>query len=205
MSGNLILSLIPISSELSSIQVDTDILGEIAAVPRINFEDVADEAFLDVLSALAERTGQVSDYIFAVLLSEHLVEQSSGLFVVVIWVLVRVSSNSSGQSLLWNCVWFVLLWCPVVTVRFVVRVATTVAINCHLTIPSVVVAHGGAVGTVDRNLFVILSESVAVCVWVVQESALKHLIIAGFNAGNQVRGSKRNLFCLSKVVGWVSV
>jgi hypothetical protein len=44
------------SSELSSIQVDSNILGEIAAVARINFENVADESLFDVLSALAERT-----------------------------------------------------------------------------------------------------------------------------------------------------
>ena len=87
-------------SELSSIQVDTDILCQVAAVPWVNLKNVANESLLNVLSALAQRAAQVSYDVFPILLSENLVEESSWLLVVVIWMLVWVSSNAAGYSLL---------------------------------------------------------------------------------------------------------
>ena len=54
---------------------------------------MADESFFDVLTALAQGTSQVSNDVLAVLFSEDLVEKSSWLLVVVIWMLVRVSSD----------------------------------------------------------------------------------------------------------------
>jgi len=55
-------------------------------------------------------------------------------------------------------------------------------------ITSIVVGHPHAVGAIDRNVLVVCTDSVAMGVGVVNEPPLKHLVIAGFNAGHQVRG-----------------
>lgn len=81
------------SSELGSIEINTNVLGDFTAVTRVNFEQVSNESFFNVLSALAEWTRDVSDNVLAVLLTEYLVEECSRLFVVVVRVLVRVSSD----------------------------------------------------------------------------------------------------------------
>lgn len=80
----------------------------------------------------------------------------------------------------------ILLGSPIVAVWLVIWIASTVAIDCHSSIAGVVVAQSSTVRAVDWNLFVILSESVAVGVRVIEKSSLEHLIVAGFNARNQV-------------------
>jgi hypothetical protein len=53
------------------------------------------EPIFDILATLAERSRNVGDDVLTVLLSEHIVEESARLLVVVIRVLVRVSAHSS--------------------------------------------------------------------------------------------------------------
>lgn len=54
---------------------------------------MTNESLFDVLSALAQRSGKVSNDILTILLCENFVEEGSGLFVVVIGVLVREPAN----------------------------------------------------------------------------------------------------------------
>lgn len=81
----------------------------------------------------------------------------------------------------------------------------TIAVAGHCTVTDVVSAHLSSVGTVDGDLLVVLAESVAVGVRVVQESSLEHLVHGGFDTGHQVGGGVSNLLSLSVVVGGVSV
>lgn len=66
----------------------------------------------------------------------------------------------------------------------VVGEATMTPGDTHGSITSVVVSHARAVGAVDRNVFVVCTNSVTMGVGVVDEPPLKHLVIAGFNAGH---------------------
>ena len=81
------------SSELGSIKINTNVLGDFTAITGVNFEQVSNESFFNVLSALTEWTRDVSDNVLAVLLTEYLVEECARLFVVVVGVLVWVSSD----------------------------------------------------------------------------------------------------------------
>ena len=83
--------------------------------------------------------------------------------------------------------------------------STSVSINSHGSITSVVVTHRSTVRAVNWNLLVILSESVAMSVRIVQKSSLKHFVIARFDTWHQVRRGKRNLFSLSMIVSWISI
>lgn len=147
---------------------------------------MTNESLFDVLSALAQRSGKVSNDILTILLCENFVEEGSGLFVVVIGVLVREPANVTAQNLLRETERLILLGGPIIAVWLVIWAASTVAIDCHSSIAGVVVAQRSTVRAVDWNLFVILSESVAVGVRVIEKPSLEHLIVAGFDARNQV-------------------
>lgn len=54
---------------------------------------MSDESILDVLAALAKRRCEVVDAVDTVLLTEHIVEKTSSLFVIVVRVLMGVPSN----------------------------------------------------------------------------------------------------------------
>ena len=115
-----------------------------------------------------------------------------------------VPANFSIQELAVNRVRFVLNG-AVQGVRLVVGVSSFTAVDGHGAIAGVVVAHASAVGAVDRDLVVVGTKTMAVGVGVVEEAALEHAIVAGFNSGNQVTRREGGLFGLSEVVFGVAV
>lgn len=68
-------------------------LCKVLAITRIDFVNMATESFLNVLSALAERSGKVVYHIDSVLLAKNFVVKSSWLLVVVVGMLVWISAN----------------------------------------------------------------------------------------------------------------
>jgi len=128
-----------------------------------------------------------------------------GLLKVGVRVLVGVPSDVAGDGLLGPSVRFVLDGAASRVGLVVSGELVTTAVNDHGSITKVVVAHLSAVGAVDRNLLVVLTESMTVGVRVVKETALQHLVHGGFDTRNQVGGSVSNLLSLGVVVGWVSI
>jgi len=77
------------------LEFGSNVLRNFRAVTRINFVKMSAEPIFDILATLAERSRNVGDDVLTVLLSEHIVEESARLLVVVVRVLVRVSAHSS--------------------------------------------------------------------------------------------------------------
>jgi len=119
------------------------------------------------------------------LLRENFVEQDSGLFVVVVGVLVGVPANLSIEVLSLDGIRFVFNW-AVQAVGLVVGVAVLSAVDDHGAIASDVVAHCGSIRAVDWDLIIVGTKSVSVGVGVIQKSSLKHSVVAGLDSWNQV-------------------
>ena len=90
-----------------------------------------------------------------------------------------------------------------VTVWFISESATVVAINTHCTVS--VVARDRAVGTVNWNLIVIHTQTIALSVAVRKQPALKHLVRRKTDARNNAGRIKCRLFDFGKVVFRVAV
>jgi len=90
---------------------------------------------------------------------------------------VRVSADCSADRHRGPLVCGILSW-AVVGVRLIVcGELVTIAFHGHGAITVVVVAHGGSVRAVDRNLVIVGANSVAMGVRVVQKSTLEHLVV----------------------------
>lgn len=73
-------------SDLGLVQDGTNILGNVCSIAWVNLKEQRTEPVLDILSALAERAGDVRDNVQTVLLLENLVEEGTRLFEVVVGV-----------------------------------------------------------------------------------------------------------------------
>jgi hypothetical protein len=79
-----------------------------------------------------------------------------------------------------------------------------VALDLRGTI-SEVVGNASAVRAVNRDLLVVLTESVAVSVGVGEQTALEHLVVGRLNAGNEMRRGEGRLLDFGVVVLRVTV
>ena len=75
------------------VKLNSNKLCKVLAITRVDFVNMATESFLNVLSALAERSRKVVYHIDSVLLAKNFVVKSSWLFVVVVGMLVWISAN----------------------------------------------------------------------------------------------------------------
>jgi len=66
------------------VQDSTNILGNVCSIAGVNLEEKGTEPVLDILSALAERAGDVRDNVQTILLLKNLVEEGTRLFKVVV-------------------------------------------------------------------------------------------------------------------------
>lgn len=71
----------------------SNVLGNLGSVTLVNLHEVSAESIFDILTALAEGSRNVGDAVNTVLFAEGLVEESAGLLVVIIGVLVGVSTD----------------------------------------------------------------------------------------------------------------
>lgn len=164
-------------SDLGLLEDGADLLGDLSAVSGVNLDEVSTESVLDVLAALGKWARNVVDNINTVLLGEHLVEQHAWLLVVVVWMLVWVSANVSGNWVGRPGVGLVLNWHVGGAVWLVVHwELVIVALNGHWAITLVVGAHAGTVWAVNWNLLIVWSKSVTMSVWIVQKTSLQHLV-----------------------------
>ncbi len=79
------------------LESDSDKLGKIVSISGVYLVNVTTEPLLYVLTTLTEWACKVSDNIDAVLFVENLIVENSGLLVVRVRVLVRVSTDCSAD------------------------------------------------------------------------------------------------------------
>lgn len=79
------------------LESDSDKLGKIVSISGVYLVNVTTEPLLYVLTTLTEWACKVSDNIDAVLFAENLIVENSGLLVVRVRVLVRVSTDCSAD------------------------------------------------------------------------------------------------------------
>lgn len=168
----------------------------------VDLVEVRNESFLDVTSALRQGTRDVLDQVSAIGVIHDLSEESSGLLVVI--VDVRVSAGRTRDWMLMPGVLLVLDGARS-GAGLVVLSASAAAVDAHLAVTSIVVAKTGTVRAVDRNLVIVGANTMSVCVWIVQETALEHLVHGWLDAGNEVRGSEGDLLCLGMEVLRIAV
>lgn len=163
-------------SKLGFLHRQADFGGNLGTVLVVDLVEVCYESFLDVSSAFGEGARDVVNQVGAISVVKHLPEKRTGLLVVVVGVLVRVSASGALNRMLMPGVLLVLnrtlsrAW-------LVVLSAASVAIDAHLTITDGVSSEASPIWAVDRNLIVVDSKTMTVGIGVVEESALKHLVI----------------------------
>src|SRR4029450_6201309 len=85
-------------------------------------------------------------------------------------------------------------------IRPIIRATATVAIGPHEAI-TLVIGHGK--GTpIDRELFIVDAQAIAMGVRVRQQASLQHLVWRIADAVHDVGRGKRSLFHVGKVIGW---
>jgi len=139
----------------------------------------------------------------SVFLSEYGFPERSWLLKVGIWVLELVSTDFALDWELAPCIFWILLW-STQGVWLIVGLTTVIAVDSSSTI-SDVASDSSSVRAVDWDLFVVLSESVSMGIWVREKSTLEHLIHGWLNTWNQVAWGESRLFDLGVIVFWVSV
>ena len=82
---------------------------------------------------------------------------------------------------------FVFNW-AIYTIGLIIGVTMLSTVDDHGAITSDVVTHRGSVGAVDWDQFVVSTKAVAVSVWVVKKTTLKHLVSTWFNAWYKMGG-----------------
>lgn len=67
------------------------------------------------------------------------------------------------------------------------------------------IMHFSSVWAVNRNMVIVSTESVSVCIWVREQSSLKHLIKRRLKTGNQMAGGEGRLLYILEVIFRVSI
>ena len=162
-------------SHSSLVKWDSDMLGKSGSVIWMDLVNVLKETFLDVSSGAAESSAQVLDDSLSLSLIVNFLPKSSWLLVISVWMWELVSTDESrnwifGPSLGW------VFNRAVLGIWLIVWSASVIAVDNSGTI-SDVRSNSGSVRAVDWNLFVVLSESMSVSIWVREESSLEHLVV----------------------------
>lgn len=156
-----------------------------------------DHALLDITTALAKRAGKVLDDLLAHGVVKDIAEQVARLLVVVVGVRVGVPSGLANHVLLAPGVDGALSGLSGVRVGLVVRHGAIASVDGHGSVAGVVVAHTSAVGAVDGDLVVVGTETMTMGVGVVDQTALKHLVVRWFDTWDHVGGGEGYLLGLS--------
>jgi hypothetical protein len=191
-------------SESSFLHWEADLGGNAGSVLVVDLVEVSDESLLDVTTALAERAGEVLNQVSAVGVVVDLSEEGARLLVVVVRVLVWVSADSAADWVSMDGVLLVLNWAEV-GLWLVIWLAAIVAIDAHGAITDIVSTEACSKWAVNWDLLVVWSETMSVGVWVVEESALEHLVVGWLNSWHQVRWGEGDLLGFGMVVLWVTV
>lgn len=140
---------------------------------------------------------------FSIGFSEHILPKGSWLLEIGVGVLVLISTCLSMEIELRPCVLWILLR-SISGVWLVVGGTSVVAVDSCGTISNVT-SNSSSVRAVNWDLFVVLSESVSVGIWVREESSLEHLISRWLNTWDQVAWGESGLLSFSVIVLWVSI
>ena len=168
-------------SESWGLDGESDELGNACTVLWVHLVEVLNHALLNVTTAFAETTSDVSDSLLTHLLVENLAEEGARLLVVIVLVLVSVAAGLTLHVLLGPGIHLVLNRGAGHGVWLIIWLRAVAAIYGHEAVAGVVVTHACAVWAVNGDLIIVGSESVAVGVWVVDEATLEHLVVAGLN------------------------
>lgn len=134
----------------------------------------------------------------SVVFVHDLSEEDSWLFIIIVRVSM-VMSTSDTRNLNWSPLLGGILNWAVQSVRLIVGSASLIAINGSRTV-SLVVSKSSFVWAVNGDLIEVGSESMAMSIRVGEKSALKHLVIGGFNSWHHVGGSESALLNFSEIV-----
>jgi len=182
---------------------NTEALCNSLTILRVNFVEKLNHLFLDVSPGTSETTANVLNKVSSVSFIHDFSEESSGLLVIIIRMLVRVSASKTSNGELSLLLAWVLNW-AIKSVWLIVRCTSLVAIDGGGAI-SLIVSNSSSIRAVDRNLFIVGTESVSVGVRVGEESSLEHLISRRLNAWDNMGRSKCRLLNFSEIVLWVFV
>ena len=171
----------------------------------IHLVEMFDHALLNVTTALSKRTRNILNNLLAHFVVVNFAEEHARLFVIVVRVLVRVATRCSCHVFLFDCVNFVFDRLTSPRVGFIIGNASLRSVHIHGPIADVVGGISSAEGAVYGNLLVIGTQTVTVCVRVINETSLQHLVVRGLNSGNHMGRRKSNLLCFSMEIVWVPV
>ena len=136
-------------------------------------------------------------------LGEDLGPKGSWLLEVVVWMLVLVSADFTSDLVFVPGELWIFFW-SVKGIWLIIWLSTIIAINSSSTISNIR-SNSSSIRAINWNLFVVLSESVSVGVWIREKSALKHLIVGWLDTWHQVAWSESRLLDFGVIVLWVSV
>lgn len=177
---------------------DAKALRNSLTILGINLVEKFDHLLLDFSSGTTETAADVLDQVSPVSLVHYLSEESPGLLVIIIGVLMRVSTSEAGERKLSLLLAWVLNR-AILRVGLIIGTTALVSINGSGAI-SLIVSHSSSVGAVDGDLIEVSTESVSVGIWVREESALEHLVCRWLNTWDGVGRSKCDLLSLSEIV-----
>src|SRR6202051_3567939 len=179
-----------------------DGFGYTFSVCWVSLRAVADMAILYFLRGSSDRTSGVVEQALLLIRLQH-AEEIAGLRVVVMVILAEVELRGitiDGQRRLRK----VRLLLPfTVAVRLIAGSSPAVAIDSHG--PVAVVAVERALRRIDRDLWIVDPEPIALCVCIGEQPALEHLVRRETDTGNDVRRREGSLFRLRKEVLWVPI
>jgi len=139
----------------------------------------------------------------SIFLTHYFSEQCSWLFIVIIRVLIRISTNLSYKWK-WSNTFAWFLNRSVQWVWLIVRANSS--ISCHIHWPiSLIIWNSCSVWTVNRNVVMVSSKSMPVGIRIRKKSALEHFIVRKLNAWNSICWSEGCLLNFSKIILWISV
>lgn len=164
-----------------------------------------DLSFLGSAVALTKVTGNVVHGALPHFFVKDIVEERTRLFVDSIGMRVSIPSNWSCHLLSMDGILFVLFW-SVERSWFVISGLAVASTDIHDSVALVVsMSQFSSVRAVNWDLMMVRSETMSMGVRVVDESALKHLAVGGFNTRHKVSWRESRLLSLSMEILWVPV
>lgn len=153
-------------SELGLLHGQTNFLSNTRTVFRVDLVEVGNKSFLNILSALGNWSGNVFNQMSSLFIIENFSEESSWLLVIIIWMLVRISSDGALDGLCMNSILFVFNWTWFRT-WLIVCGLSIVTVHGHKSITNIVCSKTSSIWAVDWNLLIIWPKTMSVSVWIV--------------------------------------
>jgi hypothetical protein len=160
-------------------------------------------SLLYIPSAHFQFPSNIINHTLPLLIIKYPHKQVSGLLIITIFMLIWISPTLPFEFLLMPLILFIFFRSPH-WIRFIINLSLAVSSSHHWPI-SLIGIDFTIYTTINRNMFIICTQSVSVSVRVRKESSLEQFIVRWFYSRNHKRGWKSTLFNFSKVVIRVSI